>query len=263
MSKISLRLTFLVILLIAAFIYRFPVQIQKFVLDTKDSVRQFVTRRNTPPEADADTPAKNDKAKTDIIVITLKNKGEIKGTIVKETDDNIKVDIGIGVVGVAKSDIEKIEKASEGEKARILSEWEKAGGSAGMGGVSTTIRYHDKDRITVTVILNDNVKTRLILDTGAPYLAVTPEIGKKLVSLDKTISKSVDMKWTDGSNTEGKLVLLKSVKVGDIKVNNVEAVIAEIPILDPGTSGLLGMSFLKNFHIKIDAKGNSITLERR
>ena len=54
--------------------------------------------------------------------------------------------------------------------------------------------------------------------------------------------------------------ILKSVKVGEAKLENVPAAVIE----KKGTSeedGLLGMSFLKNFLVRINTKENKLILE--
>ena len=265
MKNISFRLVLLTCVLIAAFYYRFPVQIHKFAIESKSRADKLIKQLTFSGKASKESLAV-DRSKTaneKIVIITLKNKRQIEGIIQKETTDQLIVDIGIGTVVVSRNDIENIEEAGDREKEKILEEWGGMGKKGGDEGTITEIRYWDPERITVRVTLNDKVKATLILDTGAPYVAVTPAIGEKLAKLNDTVSKGVNMKWTNGSTTPGKLILLESVQIGNAKVKNVEGVISQIPILDPGTDGLLGMSFLRHFHLKIDAATRRVILERR
>ena len=63
------------------------------------------------------------------------------------------------------------------------------------------------------------------------------------------------------SMIKAKPILLESVKVGDAEVKNVQAAILEKEAIG-GVDGLLGMSFLSNFVIKVDSADNRLILER-
>lgn len=98
--------------------------------------------------------------------------------------------------------------------------------------------------------------TRFLLDTGATYIALSEveadrmgivyENGRK--SLIQTASTVVPV-WN---------VQLDSVKVGDISVSQVEAVVLQGAQPQPA---LLGMSFLQ--HIKLERNGASMVLEQK
>jgi predicted aspartyl protease len=64
----------------------------------------------------------------------------------------------------------------------------------------------------------------------------------------------------DGSKVKAKPVILKSIKVGDAQLNNVQAAIIEKKGISE-EDGLLGMSFLKNFLVRINTKENKLILE--
>lgn len=262
---ISLRLLFLICLLIGAIFYRYPVQIQKFSREARTCIYSLVEKVKTLRSDSGAKPAdeKNRKAQTEIVIITLKNNREIKGIIERENEEALIVDIGIGTVRLSRSEIISIKTASGKEKERVFAEWEKHQDDGSAIGEITEIKYASEDRIIARVIFNDKVRTNLILDTGAPYVVITPEIAKRLIVLDKAVTKTIAMKWTDGSTGTGKLVLFDSVQIGNARVKNVEVVISEIPILDSDTHGLLGMSFLKYFQISIDTGTRRVILKRR
>ncbi|MFC1590779.1 retropepsin-like aspartic protease [Candidatus Omnitrophota bacterium] len=257
MKRIRFRLIFLIVLLVAAFVYRFPVRIQKFAIEARESLPAAVQKIKTS----IDTGSKKRK----IVAVKLKNKGRLAGIIREKTDDEIMLDVGFGTMGILKSDIEKIGPPSDEERDELMRHWEAKDPSFKRAPERdvTKIDYLDADRITVNVVINDKVRTALLLDTGAPYVTVTPEVGAKLLGDNKAISKSVTMNWVDGSATKGRKVLLESVMVGNAKAKNVEAVICEMPILISGTDGLLGMSFLNNFRVRMDTTRREIVLEEK
>ena len=113
--------------------------------------------------------------------------------------------------------------------------------------------------IIVEALLNDLVKANLILDTGASLVVISPEIMDKL-GLD--IKKGVPILTTlaDGRKVKAKLVILESIKVKGVEVKNVQAAVLENQETTT-EDGLLGMSFLENFMLKIDAKDNKLILE--
>ena len=264
MIKPSGRFLLLALVLIAAFIYRFPVEIQKFARDAKSYVTQAVRAVESllsGEEKSSIQESQPAEKEPEIVIIRLKNKRKIEGTIIEEREKEIIVDIGFGTVGVSRADIEKIASPTGAEKEKILRERGIQGEKT--GGRVTEIRYRDPQRIIVNVLLNGKVRTNLILDTGAPYVVLTPKIAQKIFGGKEPVSKKLEMQWTDGTSTPGKLVLLESVKAGSVEVKNVKAVISDSPVIDAWTDGLLGMSFLNYFHIKIDSKSNKVTLEKR
>ena len=64
----------------------------------------------------------------------------------------------------------------------------------------------------------------------------------------------------DGRRVEAIPFILKSVKVGEAEVKNVYAATFKEEVTS-GADGLLGMTFLDNFVMQIDAKNNKLVLE--
>ena len=261
------RLLFLIILLIAACFYRYPVKIQKLKIETMALLNEaiikgkaLISKENEKIPTSETKPAVD---RTKVVVIKLKNMRRIEGIIREDTGQDVMLDVGGGIVGISKTDIEKIETPADDERKRILKELGRSEADLENGGGVTEIRYLDSNRITVEALLNDKVKATLILDTGAPYVSITPQVANQLFDVEKVVSKTVDMKWSDGGTTPGKLVLLESVKVGNAKINNVEAVISKTAVLESGTDGLLGMSFLNYFKVNIDGASKKIILGKK
>ncbi len=71
------------------------------------------------------------------------------------------------------------------------------------------------------------------------------------------------MRLADGRRTAAKVIILESVRIQDVEVNKVMAAVMLEDISDPSLrDGLLGMSFLNRFNLKMDLKNMKITLEK-
>ena len=121
-----------------------------------------------------------------------------------------------------------------------------------------------QNRIIVEAILNGKVRTLMIVDTGATSVCITPEVASKLAGVSGEASKKTRIRWVDGSITEATPAILRSVKVGDAKAENVKALISNMPsFFDSRINGLLGMSFLSKFHVTIDSERKKLILEEK
>lgn len=115
--------------------------------------------------------------------------------------------------------------------------------------------------IMVDAVLNNAVRANLIVDTGASVVMLSKEIADKL-GLYFTHNDSAAMLVTlaDGNKVKANPAILDSVKVGDVEVKNVRAAVLQNSKATQ-EDGLLGMSFLENFLMRIDAKSNKLILE--
>ena len=110
--------------------------------------------------------------------------------------------------------------------------------------------------------LNDSVNAKFIVDTGASLIMITEEIAHKLgTSLpQKGKQRTLSITLADGRKVKAHAVILKSVQVGKTYVKNVPAAVlahSKPTVAD----GLLGMSFLKHFFVKLDTTNNKLILE--
>lgn len=114
--------------------------------------------------------------------------------------------------------------------------------------------------VLVTTLINNNVSLKLIVDTGASLVVIYKDVASKF-NLDKdTLKGTFQVTVADGRKIDATPAILKSVKIGDVEITNVTAAI----LARQGTSnedGLLGMSFLENFSIRLDGKNNRLFLE--
>lgn len=114
--------------------------------------------------------------------------------------------------------------------------------------------------LVVRALLNGVINADLIVDTGASIVVISESIARRLGITVNSKEFSVSVTLADGSHTKAYPIILKSIQVGDVKVSNVRA--AVLPRGEPvGIDGLLGMSFLERFVVKIDAKNNRLILE--
>jgi clan AA aspartic protease (TIGR02281 family) len=109
---------------------------------------------------------------------------------------------------------------------------------------------------TTEVLLNERVKRHLIVDSGASFILINPQLAKELdITIDEN-TPSIPMTTVSGYILTP-LVTLKSVRVGKAEVENVEAVIYTMP---SGESGLLGNSFLNKYRVTLDSIQGKMTL---
>ena len=105
------------------------------------------------------------------------------------------------------------------------------------------------------VLLNGRVKRQFMVDTGASSCLIDWETAK---DLEITIDESTP--FMPVSTASGIIlnpyVMLKSVRVGDAELENVEVSIHDMP----GGGGLLGNSFLNRFRMVIDSLNDKMTL---
>jgi aspartyl protease family protein len=105
----------------------------------------------------------------------------------------------------------------------------------------------------VNVSINGSLSVRLLLDTGASVVTISEPIAKKL-SLNLAQAPQTFVFLADGKKVEAKSVTLKSIKLGDALVENIQAIVLPSPPSDH-VDGLLGMNFLQNFVMNLDSTG--------
>ena len=227
----------------------------------------------------------------DIVIIKLKNKGEIRGIILKKNEGGLLVDVGFGTLGLSNIDIESIEQPTTRQKEvtlkrhftgvrdteevkRIERREEKAffkrieeaarikDEEARRREGTTEIKFKDRSRITVKALLNEKVEASMLIDTGATVVFISPGTAQKL-GMEPAGKDTVQIVLGDGSTAKAIPIILDSVKVGNAEAKNVSAAIV---LEKPGRSiedGGLGMSFLNRFHLHINTQKNLLTLKRK
>jgi aspartyl protease family protein len=102
----------------------------------------------------------------------------------------------------------------------------------------------------------NGASVRFLVDTGATFVTL-PASEARRIGIDLSRAPR-GLSSTANGNVAVRRVLLGSVKVGDITLNNVEAVVNEGAGLD---MTLLGMSFLSRMQMRAD--GPNLVLEKR
>lgn len=105
------------------------------------------------------------------------------------------------------------------------------------------------------VVLNGNVKQYFVVDTGASFTLISRQIANELsIPINEETPFIRVGSVTDVILTP--LVSLRSVRVGNAEVENVEALVYNMPTYQ----GLLGNSFLNKFKVVIDSLDGKMTL---
>lgn len=110
---------------------------------------------------------------------------------------------------------------------------------------------------SVEVVVNGE-SLQMLLDTGASHITLPHEVAEKLKVTPGEQDPTIQMKLANGAIIEGKLVTLKSVKVGRFAVNNASCVVLQAGLSDPPT--ILGNSFLSHFVVKLSASTRELHL---
>ena len=114
--------------------------------------------------------------------------------------------------------------------------------------------------MTVKATLNGEVTCLLAVDTGAAVVVISKEIANRLEINPNDSVEDVQFSLADGSLIKSKVIRIRSVKVGNSIAYDVAAAVTDKPP-GPEIDGLLGMSFLNNFNIKMDVANEKLILE--
>jgi clan AA aspartic protease (TIGR02281 family) len=227
---------------------------------------------------------------SDVVIIELKNRGKIEGVIVSETEKGMVVDVGFGTVAVSREDIMEIRSPAGFEKDDKVRKWKRHRAEVQRGvkrrkieeeavkrrieeGMKVKediarrarreeghrIKFSNRSRITTEVVLNGEVTTTLLVDTGATAVVIPIDVAEQLTGVELDPSRRIEAKLADGTVRKGFPVMLSSVEVGDMKAGNVEAIAMDLK----GKHGLLGMSYLNRFHLNLDIENNELVIKEK
>ncbi|MDA0322067.1 MAG: retropepsin-like aspartic protease [Verrucomicrobia bacterium] len=192
---------------------------------------------------------------------------ELKATVndMSETDNAIRRSFG-SMHDFSDSLARFHEQHAEARRLRVLNPEEQAFladmGRKLEGYESEFVRHEIPHRrsggaLLVDVKLNRVATGTFLLDTGASVMTLSPAMAARLRL--KSEGPQVEMVIADGTRVSAKPVILKSVAVGDAHASNVGAVIMpDAP--GEGLDGLLGMTFLREFEMRIDPASGKVAL---
>jgi clan AA aspartic protease (TIGR02281 family) len=112
----------------------------------------------------------------------------------------------------------------------------------------------------VDVTLNGNVAQRMVLDSGAGLITLTSELADKLGMKPGKDDPKVTLVVADGRRTQAALMKIKSVRVGQFSVADVEC--AVLPAEVKGDNNLLGGTFLEHFVYRMDLAAQRLHLSQ-
>jgi len=113
----------------------------------------------------------------------------------------------------------------------------------------------------VRVLLNRRVYANLLLDTGASSVQISSVLARKL-KIDYKNGQDIYATLAGGHVVNAKSVVIKEIKLGGVRVQNVNAIVIENDNMQD-EDGLLGMSFLNYFSFKIDPEKPELILQRK
>jgi len=116
--------------------------------------------------------------------------------------------------------------------------------------------FRKHELLLAEVILNGRVRQYFIVDTGASFTLINRQTAKELgITIDENTPFMPI--FTASSLIFTPLVTLRSMRVGEAEVENVDVLIHDMP---SETAGLLGNSFLNKFKVMIDSANGKMTL---
>ena len=106
------------------------------------------------------------------------------------------------------------------------------------------------------VLLNNRIRSYFIVDTGASFTLINTQMAKELgLNINET-TPFIPI-YTASQLIFTPLVTLKSIRVGEAEVENVDVLIHNLP---SSAAGLLGNSFLNKFRVVLDSAQGKMTL---
>jgi clan AA aspartic protease (TIGR02281 family) len=112
------------------------------------------------------------------------------------------------------------------------------------------------------VTLNGTRKARFLVDTGATFCSISPELAQSLGIVVSDDAPVVQLATANGLTT-GRLVKLSSIRVGDIEASDVPTVVKDLGVSGTRMEGILGNSFLGRYAVTLDAQRGVLHLTNR
>jgi len=205
--------------------------------------------------------------------IYLKNGYRMEGIISKERDEYLELEVNSGRVKFYRREIDRAVHSSEEENKALGESWkqENLRKDAELKKRQEEIEAAPKDieaslqenHLIVDAVLNGKVNAKLLVDTGASFVVLSPAIVQQLDIKLTNANPDLKMSLADGREVPGKLFKLASVNIGEIKATDVETAVIYQENAFKGFDGLLGMSFLKLFKFAISTDKGKLVLERK
>ncbi len=116
----------------------------------------------------------------------------------------------------------------------------------------------DGGTLYASVVIDGQHTHEMVVDSGASIISLPADLAGRCGIQVSPSDRTIVLELADGSRIPGKLVTIKSVRVGRFTVENVECAVLGVQAVN--AEPLLGMSFLENFKFEIDAQSSTMTL---
>ena len=116
------------------------------------------------------------------------------------------------------------------------------------------------DTFWASVVIDGEHTVEMIVDSGASLISIPPDMARKLKLEPTPRDQRILLTLADGSQIVGYLKKIKSVRVGQFTVEDVECA-----VLGPEATNaepLLGMSFLSEFQFQLNAAESTLGMTR-
>ncbi|MBN2283758.1 MAG: TIGR02281 family clan AA aspartic protease [Deltaproteobacteria bacterium] len=114
----------------------------------------------------------------------------------------------------------------------------------------------------VDVLFNDSVKATLVLDTGASLVVISENLFRRLGQKKLRGAPKVKLITANGL-IEADPSIIRKIQVGTVFKENVPTAVTPDSVMYENCDGLLGLSFLRDFHMTIDHEKKTIVLKER
>lgn len=116
--------------------------------------------------------------------------------------------------------------------------------------------------LVVQATLNGMRDARLILDTGADITILSRSVAMDIGLLPSAVLATVTLN-TAGGSVRADVFRVGTVSLGEAEARNVTAAVHDLPDAPAGVDGLLGLTFLDQFLVTVDAKKGELHLQPR
>jgi clan AA aspartic protease (TIGR02281 family) len=132
--------------------------------------------------------------------------------------------------------------------------------TAVLGKASVPFEKHGQV-VVIEAMLNRKTSARFVVDTGASYTMISNAVARELEINSSQNQRTMPFQTANGL-IQAPLTSIESITVGGMEIKNLTAAIHDA-IPDPTVSGLLGLNFLTNFKMDIDAQKGVLHLEKK
>jgi len=203
----------------------------------------------------------------------LKNGHNVEGLIKAEDNYSIDLEFSSGIITFRKDQVEKISRSSRGEARKIRERWKKekeafsdlklkvdTEGRISPGSINFV---QQPSSIFVSAVIDNKVQANLLLDTGASITMLSRKVGEQLGVDFKDLRDIFQVELADGRRILAKYYVVNSIRVQDVEARGIPVSILMQDIVGQSSQdGLLGMSFLSRFRVKIDYTNKTLQLEK-